>query len=55
MQATFPVLESPCQTGMQVYLLYVFMEISKMARMMMTPMTMTAIMAPEPETDRAGE
>lgn len=33
------------------YLLYVFMAISKMARMTMIPMTMRAIMAPEPEAD----
>lgn len=36
---------------MQCYLLYVFIAISKMARTMMIPMTMRAIMAPEPEAD----
>lgn len=39
---------------MQHYLLYVFRAISKIVRMMMIPMTMRAIMAPEPETDGEG-
>ena len=34
---------------MQRYLLYVFMAISRIARMAMIPMTMRATMAPEPE------
>lgn len=36
---------------MQHYLLYVFMAIRKIARMTTIPMTISAIMAPEPETD----
>lgn len=39
---------------MQHYLLYVFRAISKIVRMMIIPMTMRAIMAPEPETDGEG-
>lgn len=45
----FRMQELSCLTGMWPYLLYVFRMISKMARMMIIPMTMTAIIAPEPE------
>lgn len=51
---TLSKLELSHQRGMQPYLLYVFRTISKMARMMMIPMTMTAIIAPEPEKHREG-
>lgn len=38
----------PRHAGMQPHLLYVFRMINNTARMMMMPMTMTAIIAPEP-------
>lgn len=43
--------ELPCVRGMSCHLLYVFRMMSKMARMIIMPMTITAIIAPEPERD----
>lgn len=52
---TFGMQESPCVRGMPSHLLYVFRMMSKMARMIIMPMTMTAIIAPEPERHRREE
>lgn len=52
---TFGMQESPCVRGMSSHLLYVFRMMSKMARMIIMPMTMTAIIAPEPERHRREE
>lgn len=49
---TFTMLELSCQAGMWPYLLYVFRMIRRMVRMIMIPMTMTAIIAPEPDRHR---
>lgn len=49
---TFSMQKLSNLTGMWSYLLYVFRMSSITARMMMIPMTMTAIIAPEPERQR---
>lgn len=49
---TLRMQELSKQARMWPYLLYVLRMSSITARMMMTPMTITAIMAPEPERHR---